>query len=647
MTFLAYSALLISTPALEPIQLGSLLCHPRRLMVKLDSNTDSNELRLRGWNVIREFPEIGTVVVETPVGKLQTSRNRLQLEEGVLRAEFDRAARPAYTPNDPEWPNMWHMTAIKADLAWDRTFGSSNVTVAVIDTGVMVTHPDLAANIWVNSDEIAGNNIDDDANGYVDDINGYDFAYSDADPNDVYGHGTACAGLVAAVQDNNIGGTGVAPRAKIMALKASIDSGYFYDSNNVGAYLYAANNGAKVLSMSFYSDRVSAAEGDAIRYCWTNGVVPVAAAGNDSTIFPYYPAAYDETLSVAAVGTGLNKAGFSNYGTWVDVAAPGVSLTTTTNSGGYTGGFSGTSGACPHVAGLAALLFGARLNATAQEVRNAIEDSATTVNQAPFGEYANYGLINCQAAVNAILDAPAPPKPPVVRYVSTFGFQPNDMMYWEDTFLLSQIHGRGFNAANTLELTIRGFNQPIENHDRDNVNFEFIPPKYGPFVLKMNGNTLTTLTMPPAWQACHPLTEASTPGGGASVTGGFIQALNEDGVNLVCTRRNDGNILLHGTFRKVVPAGKVLLTLKRRYTGKGTESIKIYNWNSASYPYGGFTTLHTGPAPTTAQTIVLEIPNPNAHIDFEQTMYLQIEGADMANGSQLQLDFANVSLGNP
>lgn len=631
-----------ATPALQPLELGGRLYHPRRILAKLDAGATPSQIGAK-FNVIRTFPEIGWIVVEAPKNQLQLTKTRLEATSGVAKAEFDRAAKPAYTPNDPMWPDMWHMTAIKADLAWDHSFGSNQITVAVIDTGVDVLHEDLAANIWVNTDEIAGNSIDDDNNGYVDDRNGYDFAYNDPDPNDAHGHGTSCSGLVAAVQDNNLGVTGVAPRAKVMALKAAIDSGYFYASNDIAAYLYAANNGAKVLSMSYFSDLVTAAEGDAINFCWNNNVLPVAAAGNDSTNFPYYPAAYDRTLAVAALNTNMNKAGFSNYGLWVDVAAPGTSLRTTTSGGGYTSGFGGTSGACPHVAGLAALVWGANLSLTNAQVRNIIEDTAAPVNQAPFGVYCNYGIVDAQKAVLAAQGTVFPPRAPEVRSVSALGSQFNDVGYDSDDLLIARIQGRGFKTPSNVEVRIFGQPQSILAVERDWIDFIFTPPLFGTLEVRADNVAISSITMPDTYRICYPFVEGATQGGGASVNGGFLQTLNPDNNILTCTRANNGDVFLQGNFRRVQASQQMKLVLKRRYTSAGTERISLYNWSSASYPYGTFTEIHSGAAPTTSQTIEIPIPQPANHIDFEGTIYMTVEGLGMTAGSRLELDMAHVS----
>jgi subtilisin family serine protease len=347
----------------------------------------------------------------------------------------------------------------------------------------------LAGNIWVNSDEIPNNGIDDDANGYIDDRNGYDFGYNDPIPNDVNGHGTSCAGLVAAVQDNTIGVTGTAPFAKIMALKASTDDGYFYDSANIGCYMYAAGNGAKVLSCSYFSDRVSQAERDAIDYCWQRGILPVVAAGNANTVTPYYPGAYENVLAVGATDQSDNKAGFSNYGSWVDVASPGVSLRSTTAGGGYTNGFGGTSGATPQVAGIAALILGARPNLTNAQLRSILEDTATALAT----DWTNYGLVNAQKAVRVALGLEAQvAKTPVARYITPIvygnriggGIRGNEV---------ARLYGRGFQSPNTVEIKVGTTNLRILRQTRDWIDFE-LPIGSAPIEVSVNGSKLRTFT---------------------------------------------------------------------------------------------------------------------------------------------------------
>jgi hypothetical protein len=628
--------LIAATNSTPPVLVDGQLCHPRNLMVKYSDKEALLKLKSTG-NVFRVFPQINYAVVQAQPGYLQAARRELSKRTGVERVEFDRCALPSYEPNDEYWPNQWHMQAIRANLAWDTLKGDSSVVVAVIDTGVFTGHPDLAPNIWVNADEIPGNNVDDDANGYVDDINGYDFPYADAIPNDVYGHGTACAGLVAAVQDNVIGVSGVAPGCKIMALKASTDDGYFYDSNDVAAYLYAADNGARVLSMSFFSDRVSQSERDAIDYCWNHNVLPVAAAGNSASIFPYYPGAYENTLAVAAVDGNLNKAGFSDYGSWVDVSAPGTGLYTTTNDGSYTSGFGGTSGACPHAAGLAALCFSSGSNVTNASVRAAMEDTATLQSQAPYGEFSNYGLINAEASIQRMTwGGGATAHPPVVRYITRM----QQVAAKTERSAVSRIYGRGFGTPNTVQLTSGGLPVTVLSRSRDWIDFSAVGIS-GNLDVSVNGSLVSHVVLPTGVRNGYPLTEASTQS--ATLTGGFLDSLNEDANVISCTRRSDGAILVQATFRKVIPSGTYSLVLRRRYTNTtvGTETVQLYDWASASYPYGEFVTVGSGPCPTTLTTATFPVNNVGRFIDPEGTVYMLITTSDnLPSGAQLKIDQA-------
>lgn len=633
------AALLSTTIPNAPITIDGTRCHPRNLMVKYESPAALKSISKLG-KVIKTIPQINFAVIETQPGQIRTARKQIARLNGIQKVELDRCALPAYNPNDQYWPDQWHMRAIKTDFAWDTLKGDPGVIVAVIDTGVNVTHPDLAANIWVNNDEIPGNGIDDDNNGYIDDVNGYDFAYNDADPDDVYGHGTPCAGLVVGIQDNTIGVSGVAPGCKVMALKSSIDEGYLYDSANVPAYIYAADNGAKVLSMSFYSDRVSQSERDAIDYCWNNGVVPVAAAGNAASVFPHYPGGYENVIAVAAIDSGLNKAGFSNYGTWVDVSAPGTGLFSTTANGQYTSGFGGTSGATPHVAGVAALCFSMNLGATNQQVRNAVEDTATIQTQAPYGEFSNYGLVNAQKAVLRMAGGPVEPHPPMLRYQTRYALtsvKPNSRK-------VARIYGRGFGPGNTVRIFAGDQTVGIIAKSRDWIDF-YCWSRGPEFEVIVNGNSAGQFTVPATNTDSFLLTQASTQG--ATLEGGFHESSNVDNTAIRCTRRSDGYILVQANFRKVADTQNMRLVLRRQYTGTttGNETVQLYDWSSGSYPYGNFVTVGSGACPTNMTTTNFNVANFSRFIDPEGTVYMLISTSnDLPEGTELKIDHARLDV---
>ena len=275
-------------------------------------------------------------------------------------------------PNDPNFSELWglHNTGqnggiadadIDAPEAWDTQTGSSSVVIAVIDTGVDYTHPDLAGNIWTNLGEIAGNGIDDDGNGFVDDIHGYDFVNNDGDPMDDHYHGTHCAGTIGAVGNDNIGIVGVNWSVSIMPVKFLSASGSGSTLDAIASVEYATLMGADIMSNSWGGGSYSQALEDAISAANDAKVLFVAAAGNSSSnndTSPHYPSSYDvpNVIAVAATDRNDNKASFSCYGAAsVDLGAPGVSIYSTKPDNTY-GALSGTSMACPHVAGAAGLI---------------------------------------------------------------------------------------------------------------------------------------------------------------------------------------------------------------------------------------------------------------------------------------------------
>jgi len=276
-------------------------------------------------------------------------------DPNVENAEPHYIAHTLFTPNDPLFLEQWAHQNTEAELAWDIEQGDSNVIIAVIDTGVDYNHEDLADNIWINTGETPGNSIDDDGNGFTDDVRGYDFVSlactdpddcfvgledygpRDADPDDYNGHGTHCSGIVAGKGNNGLGISGVCPNCKIMAVRA----GYSYNHPQYGevgglvyhdiadAIYYAVDNGADIISMSFGGPGDQLTVKPAIEYAHQNGVILIAAAGNGDTYLPSYPAYYEEVFAVAATDVGDVRADFSNYGEWIGISAPGVSILST------------------------------------------------------------------------------------------------------------------------------------------------------------------------------------------------------------------------------------------------------------------------------------------------------------------------------
>ena len=310
---------------------------------------------MAGWRAYR---------LDEPI-TLAGVRGLLNDIEAADAVQLDVMLHPVAITNDPQVGNQWPLPKIAAPAGWLRAAGAGTVTVAVIDSGVDVAHQDLASRVWHNPGETA-NGIDDDGNGLVDDVTGWDFASGNAsvyDAADGESHGTHVAGTIAARRNNGIGVAGVADNARIMPLKFIRPAGGA-TSNAIAAIRYAVANGARVINASFGSTTYSPALCDAIAEAGAKKVLVVAAAGNDGTNndqAPFWPANCPATtlLSVAATTSVDGLASFSNRGLQVDVGAPGQSVYSTIPGNQYDYR-SGTSMAAPHVSATAASALGIR-----------------------------------------------------------------------------------------------------------------------------------------------------------------------------------------------------------------------------------------------------------------------------------------------
>ena len=252
----------------------------------------------------------------------------LEADPNVEYAEPNYLARAAFVPNDPLYASQWALDKIDAPSAWDVVTGTPSIVIALIDSGVDTTHPDLAGKLWVNPGEMSGNGIDDDNNGYIDDVNGWNFVANSNDVSDDSGHGTQVAGVADAATNNGVGIAGMCWRCRVMPVKVMQASGVANYSDIAAGVIYAANKGAQVINLSLGGYADSATLHAAIDAASSTAVI-VGGAGNDNVSTPFYPAAYSNALAVAATTISDIKASFSNYGAWVDVAAPGVAITTT------------------------------------------------------------------------------------------------------------------------------------------------------------------------------------------------------------------------------------------------------------------------------------------------------------------------------
>ena len=341
----------------------------------------------------------------------------LKDNENIQYIGENRAFQLHFAPNDTRYSEQWALTKIHAEAAWDIERGSENVIVSVIDTGIDYNHVDLFENIWINPgedingngvvDESDMNGIDDDANGFVDDVQGWDFTdapnYADGgdylepdnDPMDEYGHGTGVAGIITAMTGNNAGIAGVAHGCRVMNLRAFTAGGNGEEDDVAMAILYAIQNGADVINMSWGDVFVSRIVDDVIHYAATKNVVLVASAGNSSTEQIHYPSGFNGVISVGATDEDDDLAGFSNYGTTIDLVAPGVDILTTTLNDEYTT-MNGTSFSAPFVSAAAALLRSQNKDYTAEQIRGRLVQSAYKIDDNMWDFYYGAGRLDLE-----------------------------------------------------------------------------------------------------------------------------------------------------------------------------------------------------------------------------------------------------------
>lgn len=392
-------------------------------------------LARQGVQVLKYFKHTRILYVALP-----TSTDTMGKIKGIGRQADVLMASPNYwvtahtLPNDPRFSELWglHNTGqqggliendIGMDEIWDQFTDSSSVIVGVVDSGIDDNHPDLADNVWVNPGEIPGNDLDDDNNGYVDDVHGYDFENNDGDPFDDDGHGTHVSGTIGAVGNNGIGVSGINWKIQIMALKFLDETGTGLISNGIEAIEYGIDNGAFILNNSWGSLFPGSGLEDAVEATDAAGLVFVASAGNetdntDTGFRSNYPSAYStpNILSVAAITRDDALADFSNFGeVSVDLGAPGEEILSTVPTWWFPGSndyyfLDGTSMAAPHVTGAAALLWAAFPGLSHREVIDLIL-LGTTPKPYLDGVVATGGTLNLANSYDIALNGP-PNTPP-------------------------------------------------------------------------------------------------------------------------------------------------------------------------------------------------------------------------------------------
>lgn len=336
-----------------------------------------------GADIVDEAPRINTHLIRVPAPALEAVRRALSRRPEFDAVEPNYIAEGSYTPSDERYPSQWHLPGISAPQGWDISTGSDMVPIAVIDSGVDPNHPDLSVKL----------------------LPGYNFVQENADTRDVLGHGTMVAGTAAALGDNLTGVAGVAWQNPVMPLVVLNSSNWATYYDIARAIIYAADNGVRVINISIGGSSSSTTLQNAVDYAWNKGAVIFAAAHNYATDTPYYPAACDHVVAVSATTSNDTRAGFSNYGDWIDLSAPGSSILTTVRGGGY-GSASGTSFASPLAAGLAALILSANTTLSNAQVVETLEQHADDLGEPGFDPDFGWGRINAYESLVAAADIP-------------------------------------------------------------------------------------------------------------------------------------------------------------------------------------------------------------------------------------------------
>ena len=403
---------------------------PGELIVRLHPDASSEQLetlsrRLGAMSVSPIFPRNTLAgqhprlrrnyLIRFPKGRaLEPLQRRYERHAAIEAVETNRLNQfcAETAPNDPNYTEQWNLTLLNMPQAWEIEHGEPHVTVAVVDSGIATQHPEFRLQLWENIGEIPQNGIDDDGNGYVDDRNGWDFSDAptllgsgdwterDNDPEDEGGHGTHVSGIIAAKTNNGIGIAGIAQNCRLMPVRASFKFGggtYIQNDDAAAAIVYAADNGANIINMS-WGDTVRAfIIEDAIEYAYNRGCVLIGAAGNSAVSGSYYPAGLKTVISVAGLGRERQMWDGSNFGATINIAAPAEEILSTALNGEYRKR-SGTSMAAAHVSGVAALVLSANPRATNTGVQGKL---IGTANPLFITELVGAGSLDAHAALAA------------------------------------------------------------------------------------------------------------------------------------------------------------------------------------------------------------------------------------------------------
>ncbi|MGQ9642463.1 MAG: S8 family serine peptidase [Ignavibacterium sp.] len=418
-------------------------------------------------------------------------------------------------PNDSLVAQQWALQKIKAFDAWDITQGADTVLLAIIDTGIDYNHPDLKNKIYLNNGEIGTdvngndkrfNGMDDDGNGFIDDYMGWDFTDRvgfpfdssggdylnwDNDPDDDQGHGTFIAGIAAAETNNFTGVAGTAPNIKLLNLRAFDPGGYGEEDDVAAAILYAVQMKAKVINMSFGDNSFSFVLRDIIQYAYSQNLVLVASAGNSGSNLPHYPSGYTEVICVGNSTIDDVVASSSNWGSTIDLVAPGTNIITTSRNGGYSS-INGTSASAPFVSATTALILSLQ-NFSNEEVKQILKSTSDDIGESGWDLRSGAGRLNIERALRVLAPSIVKFNHPTMDFATSENNLPIEATILSAYFESYKLQlGTGYNPTNWQSLIEEGKNQFNQQniYDLDISNFDDSVYTLRLLVFQNNGRTL-------------------------------------------------------------------------------------------------------------------------------------------------------------
>lgn len=537
---------------------------PNRLVVQRRNGATlsavNRVLNANGVFAISQISQINVLVLQVPEPAADRVAAALERSGEFTFVEKDFLAQAESTPNDPYFGSQWHLSKISAPSAWNTTTGASGITIGVIDSGAQPNHPDLASKL----------------------VTGWNFLTGTTATSDSIGHGTATSGTAAAATNNSTGVAGVAWANPVMPLVVVDSTGYASYSNIANAITYAADHGVRVMNISIAGSSSSSTLQSAVTYAWNKGSVVVAAAGNSSTSSPYYPAACQYAVAVSATTSSNTLASFSNYGSWVDLAAPGVSIETLNTNSSYAS-WSGTSFSAPIVAGTAALVLSVQPSLSASSLVSLLEQNTDYIGSST---YFGYGLVDAYKAVTAAKNA-ASVAPPSVSISSpatgstvsgTVAAQGSATSTLTITSVQFLVDGQQVATASTSPFSFSWNSATFANGSHTlTVNAYDSSGNMGTASVSVNvSNTTATDTTPPSVTILQPangaaISSITTANGNVSIS---VSATDNTGVSQV-------SIYIDGQLKCTDTSSPYTCTWNTKKARPGTHTISATAWDLA------------------------------------------------------------------